>query len=135
MVAFEPIGVVRTPFETPDEAPRQGVEIETGTGTGTGIGTDATGEIVLDSTYAPGLDGLEPGDRVDVLWIADEADRSTLRLRGGDRGVFSTRSQHRPNPICVSPCTVLAVEPPRLTVRGVDARDGSPVLDLKPTLR
>lgn len=123
MDAFDPIGVVRTPFETLDESPRQGIE------------ADAVGEIVLDEAYVPGLDGLEAGDCIDVLWVADEADRATLRLRDGDRGVFATRSPNRPNPICVSPCTVLAVDPPRVAVRGVDALDDSPVLDLKSRLR
>lgn len=118
----EPIGEVRTPFETTEDAPRQGLE------------SDADGEIVLSPAYEPGLEGLDDGDAVDVLWIADEADRSTLRVRDGERGVFSTRSPHRPNPICVTTCRVRSVDGRRLAVSGVDMLDGSPVVDLKAPL-
>ncbi|APW98025.1 tRNA (N6-threonylcarbamoyladenosine(37)-N6)-methyltransferase TrmO [Halobiforma lacisalsi AJ5] len=121
---LEPIGEVRTPFETSDEAPRQGLEGEEPT----------HGEIVLAPAFEPGLEGIEDGETVDVLWIADEADRSVLRVRDGERGVFSTRSPHRPNPICVTTCRVRAVDGRRLAVSGVDMLDGSPVVDLKAPL-
>ncbi|GAB3669078.1 tRNA (N6-threonylcarbamoyladenosine(37)-N6)-methyltransferase TrmO [Halopiger thermotolerans] len=118
----EPIGVVRTPFETRAEAPRQGLE------------TDREGEVVISPAYERALEGLAARERVDIVWHADRADRSTLRLRDGDRGVFATRAPQRPNPICVTTCSVLAVEPPQVTVSGVDMVDGSPVLDLKAPL-
>ena len=123
MITFEPIGVVRTPFESPEDAPRQGLDDE------------VTGTIVIDRAYEAGLAGLAAGDRIDVVWVADRADRSVLRVRAGNRGVFATRSPDRPNPICVSPCTVCDVAGRRLAVTGVDAVDGSPVLDLKAGFR
>ncbi|MFC7045808.1 tRNA (N6-threonylcarbamoyladenosine(37)-N6)-methyltransferase TrmO [Halobacteriaceae archaeon GCM10025711] len=115
----DPIGRVRTPFADTDDAPRQGLH------------EDADGEILLDDGYEPGLTGFEPGDDVLVVWFADQADRSVIRVRDGERGVFTTRSPERPNPICLTVCEITAVEDGRLSVRGVDMVDGSPVLDLK----
>lgn len=116
-----PIGRVATPFASTDEVPRQGF-----------LG-DASGTVALDPRYAAGLRGFGAGDPVVVVWFADRADRSVLVLdRDDGRGVFTTRSPARPNPICLSRCTVLGVDGPEL--RGVDMLDGSPVLDLKPPL-
>ena len=123
MIELEPIGTAHTPFETTSEAPRQGTN------------ESATGTIVIDAEYEEGIDGIHPGDELVVIWFADEADRSLLRVdRKGGVGVFSSRSPARPNPICLTTCTVESVEDGALTVTGVDMRDGSPVLDLKPTL-
>ncbi|EMA36814.1 tRNA (N6-threonylcarbamoyladenosine(37)-N6)-methyltransferase TrmO [Halobiforma nitratireducens] len=120
---IDPIGVVRTPFERPADTPKQGVNEAT------------EGEVVLSREYEPGLEGLTSGDSIDVLWLADDADRSTLRVRDGERGVFSTRSPHRPNPICRTTCRVRAVDGTRLAVTGVDMLDESPVVDLKAPMR
>ena len=49
-------------------------------------------------------------------------------------GVFATRSADRPNPIGLHRVTVLEIEPRRLTVAGMEAVDGTPVLDIKPLL-
>jgi len=119
-VTFEPIGVVHTPFETTGDAPRQGFVDE------------ADGTIELADEYAPGLAGVNAGDRAVVVWYADGADR-VVELADG-RGVFGARAPARPNPVCLTTVEVLAVEGRRLHVRGVDMRDGTPVLDLKRAL-
>ncbi|MEF8828158.1 MAG: TrmO family methyltransferase [Halolamina sp.] len=116
---FRPIGVVHTPFDDSDEAPRQG-------------GSEADrGTVVLAEEYTAGIVGLEPGTELDVIWVADRADRDVLEARG--RGVFTTRSPARPNPICVTRCTVRAISDDRrrIDLVGVDMLDESPVLDLK----
>lgn len=118
MPTCEPIGTVSTPLERSDDAPRQGF-LEAVEGT-----------VQVDPAYAAGLDGYEAGDDVLVVWFADRADRSVLTVRDG-RGVFTTRSPARPNPICLTVVEVLAVDEASLDVRGVDMLDGSPVLDLK----
>ncbi len=123
MIDCSPIGSVETPFESLAEAPRQGHL------------TDAVGVIELEPRYEPGLSGMSSGHTVDVVWFAHVADREVLQVdRDGPRGVFTTRSQDRPNPICVTRCTVLAVDGPRIRVEGVDMLDGSPVIDLKAPL-
>lgn len=122
-LSIEPIGVVRTPIESSSDAPTQGLE------------EGLEGELVFEEGYLDGLDGLEEGTTVDVLWYAHDADRSVLRVRDDTRGVFSTRSPARSNPICVSPCKILATDPPRIRVRGMDMVDGSPLIDVKAALR
>lgn len=120
----EPIGVARSPFRSHDEVPRQGHE------------SDARGEIVIHPEYRDGLVGLTPGDSVLVVWFAHRADRTTIDLdRDSPRGVFTSRSQDRPNPICLTETEILSIEDGRLTVRGLDMLNDTPVLDLKPPLR
>lgn len=120
----EPIGHVETPFETTDEAPRQGEETAYGA------------NVQIDEQFREGIGDFGHGDRVVVVWWADRADRDVLRVRDGERGVFSTRSPARPNPICVTECELVAVDADdgTLAVRGVDMADGSPVLDVKRAL-
>jgi tRNA-Thr(GGU) m(6)t(6)A37 methyltransferase TsaA len=95
-------------------------------------------ELVVEETVLQGLDGIQAGDRLFVLCWFHMADRKTLRVhpRGNSaipkRGVFATRSPDRPNPIGLCLVDVLAVEGPVLKVRGLDAVDGTPVVDLKP---
>lgn len=121
-IRSDPIGVVRTPLESTHEAPRQGFL------------DDVEGTVDLYDEYAAGLTGLDSGERVVVVWYADAADR-VVELSDG-RGVFGTRAPARPNPICLTTVAVLAVDvdEARLRARGVDMRDGTPVLDVKRTL-
>ena len=66
------------------------------------------------------------------------ADRSVLRVhpRGNphnaEEGVFSTRSPDRPNPIGLHRVEIIAIEPPRIQVRHLEAINGTPILDIKP---
>jgi len=112
----------------PAEAPKQGFE----------GAPDAW--IVLDPTVLDALEGVKPGDRVIVLTWLDRARRDTLRVHPRDdrsnpmRGVFSTRSSDRPNPIGLHEVEVLAIEGERVQVRHLEAVDGTPILDLKPVI-
>lgn len=121
----DPIGTVSTPFETTSDAPSQGFH------------DDAEGVVHVDEAYAAGLSGFD-AEYVVVVWWADRADRSVLTLdRDPSRGVFTSRSPARPNPVCLTECRVTGVdfETRSLHVRGVDMADGSPVVDLKASLR
>jgi len=100
-------------------------------------------EIVVERTYADGLQGVESGQNYWVLyWMhrLSEADRHRLQVHPqGDRskpqqGVFSLRSPMRPNPIGLTRVTVTERHGTVLVVEGLDALEGSPVLDLKPCL-
>jgi tRNA-Thr(GGU) m(6)t(6)A37 methyltransferase TsaA len=92
----------------------------------------------MEETVIRGLDGIQAGDKLLVLCWFHKADREVLKLhpRGNPdipkRGVFATRSPDRPNPIGLSLVDVLSVEGRILKVRGLDALDGTPVVDLKP---
>lgn len=94
----------------------------------------------LEPAFAPGTVGLAAGDRIVVVTWLDRADRSVLSVHPrGDAarpptGVFATRSPSRPNPIGLHEVTVTRVDGDRVEVDGLEAVDGTPVLDLKPVL-
>ena len=121
-----PIGVVRSELKDPADAPKQGAL------------TDQEAEIVVDPAFLPALDGLDrrKGKIIVMCWL-HRADRARLKVhpRGQEerpeRGVFSTRSPHRPNPVALHTVTLLSVEGNVLRVRGMDAIDGTPVVDIK----
>jgi tRNA-Thr(GGU) m(6)t(6)A37 methyltransferase TsaA len=123
-----PIGFVESPLTDGAAAPKQGDE----------GAPDAW--LVFEPELLDALADIQPGDRVIVLTWLDRADRSVLRVHPRDdasnplRGVFSTRSADRPNPIGLHPVEVLAVEGERLHVRNLEALDGTPILDVKPVL-
>ena len=128
-MSLVPIGVVSSPLTDPAAAPKQGSE----------GAPDAW--LVLEPGVAAGLDGLRPGDEIIVLTWLHRARRDVLRVHPRDdrsnpeRGVFTTRSADRPNPIGLHRVEVAAIEGARVHVRGLEAVDGTPVVDLKPVLR
>ena len=125
---IHPIGWVESPLVDRDAAPFQGDE----------GAPDAW--VVLDPTMRPAVRDLEVGSEVIVLTWLDRADRETLVVHPrGDpnrsaRGVFSTRSQDRPNPIGLHRVQVLAIDDTRIHVRHLEALDRTPVVDIKPVL-
>ena len=94
--------------------------------------------IILTPDLASGLDGLEKEPRVLVVFHFHLSDSYELKQHPrGDvarprRGVFALRSPRRPNPIGVTEVELLEIRGNLLRVRGLDAVDGTPVLDLKP---
>jgi tRNA-Thr(GGU) m(6)t(6)A37 methyltransferase TsaA len=104
---------------------------------------EAPAEIELDPTWAGALDGIEEFSHVWVVWWLDRFDAppSSLHVRPERReempliGIFATRSPQRPNPIAMTAVRLLARKGNRLRVQGLDAYEGTPVLDLKPYLR
>ena len=103
---------------------------------------DATGRIELfpGRGYEDALDGLAAWEYAWVLFVFHknvEEERGwkpkVLPPRSDQkRGVFSTRSPHRPNPIGLSAVQIERVDGLVVHVRRLDILDGSPVLDLKP---
>jgi len=98
----------------------------------------AESKIILDPEFVTGLTGLELQPRVLVVFhFHGSGDWEPLQHPRGDksrpkRGVFALRSPRRPNGIGVTEVELLGIEGDTLTVRGLDAVDGTPVLDLKP---
>ena len=96
--------------------------------------------LVFDPAVAEALTDLAPGDQVLVFTLLHRARRDVLTTRPRDdsarpsTGVFSTRSPDRPNPIGLHRTEILAVDGLRVRVRGLEAVDGTPVLDVKPVL-
>ena len=127
-LVLRPIGRVESSLVSTADAPRQGDE----------GAPDAY--LVLDPVVQAGLDGIAVGEEVIVLSWLHEADRAVLRVhpRGDmsrpEAGVFSTRAPSRPNPIGLHRVRVLGIEGVRVHVSGLEAIDGTPVIDLKPVL-
>lgn len=128
VLTLAPIGVVRTGLGERVAAPRQPAAA---------TGLAGTIELAPDRHFADALADLEGFDRIWVLFWFDRnpgwrpkvlPPRSTT----GRKGVFATRSPHRPNPIGLSVVRLLRVEGRTLHVLDVDMLDGTPVLDLKP---
>jgi len=96
--------------------------------------------LVFEPEMRAGLRNIRVGDEVIAITWLDRADRSVLSVhpRGDaskpEQGVFSTRSPHRPNPIGLHTVEVITVDGLRVQVRGLEALDGTPVVDLKPVL-
>ncbi len=122
------IGKVESPLVDKRLAPKQGVE----------GAPDAW--LVFDAAVSEGLDGLHPGDQVIVLTWLDRAQRDILQvhprddLKNPQRGVFSTRSADRPNPIGLHVVEILGIEGERVQVRNLEALNDTPILDVKPLL-
>jgi len=99
-------------------------------------------DIYLDPSYVPGLMGLEGFSHVVVVFYLHQATGFDLatqllrRPRGMDNmqevGVFAQRTKYRPNPIGVTSVELRGIRGEIVTVRGLDALDGTPVLDVKP---
>lgn len=130
-LTLEPIGIIRTPYTERYRAPRQ-----------PGAGSDrADGEIIL----RPGFNfeqALEDLRGFDFIWVIYWFHRNStwkpkvLPPRGPrvKRGVFATRSPHRPNPLGLSLLCLLGVQGRVIRVGDVDLLDGTPILDIKPYL-
>jgi tRNA-Thr(GGU) m(6)t(6)A37 methyltransferase TsaA len=122
------IGIVESSLGDVGGAPKQGGE----------GAPDAW--IVLEPDVLDGLDGITAGARLIVLTWLHLGDREVLRVHPRDdesnplRGVFSTRSASRPNPIGLHEVEVLELAADRLRVAPLEAVDGTPVVDLKPVL-
>jgi len=93
--------------------------------------------LVIDPALVEGLQGLEAGQQVMVLFYFHRSQGYELSQHPcGDpnrpkRGVFTLRSPRRPNPIGVTVVDLLAVDGNVLHVKGLDACNGTPILDLK----
>jgi tRNA-Thr(GGU) m(6)t(6)A37 methyltransferase TsaA len=130
-LTLTPIGVIHTPYNEKYHAPRQpGIDAETIVG---------TIELFAHKNFEQALEDLEGFDYVWIVsWFHKNVDwrPKVLPPRGGrtKRGLFATRSPHRPNPIGLSLCKLLEVNGRFLKVENPDLLDGTPVLDIKPYL-
>jgi tRNA-Thr(GGU) m(6)t(6)A37 methyltransferase TsaA len=123
--AFEPIGVIRSPFIEPARTPIQPVRSE------------AEGVVELWPEYTAGLKEVEGFSHLWLLYVFHRAVAGyelTVKpfLDDQPKGLFATRYPRRPNRLGMSVVRLLAVDGPRLRVGGIDVLDGTPLLDIKP---
>jgi tRNA-Thr(GGU) m(6)t(6)A37 methyltransferase TsaA len=125
---LRPIGRVESPLTDRAAAPKQGDE------------GAPRARVVFLPEFREAASGLREGDEVLVLtWLhLGRRDVLSVHPRGDAKrpltGVFATRSPDRPNPIGLHAVVIEAVEEDALTVRDLEAIDGTPVLDVKPVL-
>jgi len=126
--SIRPIGYVRSPLVSREEAPRQGNE----------GAPDAW--LELNETVLAGIDGIAVGQEIIVLTWFHQSRRDVLKLHPrGDptlpiTGVFATRSPDRPNPIGLHRVRVVEVARNGIKVGPLEAIDGTPIVDIKPVL-
>ncbi len=129
MFTLKPIGHVSSPLVDREHAPKQGFE------------GSPEAWLLFEPAFQEGLRDIQVGDEVLVLTWLDRADRTTLTVHPRDdqtaplRGVFSTRSQDRPNPVGIHRVRVTEVaSPTRFKVLDLEAFDNTPIIDVKPVL-
>ncbi len=117
------LGIIHSPYEKKGDAPPQGKYSE---------------EIVtieVFDEFIDAMDGLEEVKSIIVLYWGDRADRERLKstppYMTKEYGIFSIRSPHRLNPIAICICNIISIEKNKIMVKGLDAFDGSPLLDIK----
>lgn len=123
-IVFKPIGYVKTKAK---DIPRHWTISE------------VEGELVIEPIYQEGLRDIKPGDEIVVIFYFHKS--PSFKLENliqkpphlqEEKGVFSTCSPIRPNPIGLSVLKVLEVKGNVIKVKGLDMFDGTPILDLKP---
>ena len=130
VAAYEirPVGHVESPLVDRASAPKQGFE------------GAPQAWLVFHPDVTEGIRDLAVGAEIFVLTWLHQARRDVLAVhprddpRNPETGVFSTRSQDRPNPIGLHRVTIAAVDGLRVLVRDLEAFDCTPILDVKPVL-
>jgi len=128
-IKFKPIGVVHSPFKKKEDVdPKKYANSR---------GFDPfQGELEIFKEYADGLKDTEGFSHLIVIFAFHQPGGYRLHtkpfLNHRLRGVFSTRSPHRPNPIGMTIVKVIERKGNRVKVAGVDMIEGTPILDIKP---
>lgn len=126
---FKAIGLVHAPFKKPEDIPREmnldprGFE-------------NVEGAIEIFPEFETGLKDIDGFSHLIVIFVFQAAGGAQLLVRPPAetevRGVFATRSPHRPNPIGLTVVKLLGRTGAILRVSGLDIIEGTPVLDIKP---
>jgi len=128
-IIYSPIGIIHSSFNTETGAPRQGI-----------LMPETKGEIEIFKPYREALQTLDEFEYIIVLYHFDKVKtweshvNPPASTHEHDFGLFSTRSPKRPNPIGLSIVKLESINDGILHVSGVDAFEGTPVLDIKPYL-
>ncbi|MCF4152151.1 tRNA (N6-threonylcarbamoyladenosine(37)-N6)-methyltransferase TrmO [Dethiosulfovibrio sp. F2B] len=124
---IEPLGVIRSPYKSKEEIPRQGH-----------FEPEVEAVAVLDEKWREGMKGLELCDRLVFLFLFDRSEGAKLTANAhwldGEKGVFATRSPNRPNGIGMTEVEVVSIEGLEIRFRGPDMLDGTPLIDIKPVV-
>lgn len=123
-----PIGTILSPFKRLEDCPLQERESTT------------EAELLILPEFMDGIVSLQPGTEIILLTWMHLANRKELKtqprndINAAFKGVFSTRSPNRPNPIGLHRVMVLSVTDNLIKVSGLEVLDQTPLLDIKPVL-
>jgi len=124
-IKLNPIGVVHSPFKEPSGVPKDSID-----------GMNYQGTVEIFPQYKDGLKDLDGFSHIMLLFYFHKSEYYHLiskpYLDDHPRGVFATRSPHRPNLIGLSVVKLLRIDDNILYVRGIDMIEETPVLDIKP---
>jgi len=119
------IGVIHSPYKSRAEAPRQG--------------TDELLEIKIDKEFVKGLTDIEGYSHLHIFYWLNKSEGYNLMVNTPwdkkTHGVFVTRSPNHPNPIGYSVVELIKRKGNLLIVKGLDAIEGTPVIDIKPYVK
>lgn len=122
---IKPIGIIRSPFETKEETPIQGI-----------YSPESKGSIELFLEYEEGLKDIETFSHIFVLYLFDRAGEIKLVrapfLDDKPHGVFASRHPCRPNSIGLTVVRLTRRVENILEVSGIDVLDKTPLIDIKP---
>jgi len=124
MQAFQPIGVIHSPFQDTDNTPIQSIR------------SGAVGRVEVFPEFSDGLQGIEGFSHLILIYIFHRSSGYELIVKpfldDQTHGLFATRYPRRPNPIGFSVVELTARQGRFLEITGVDTLDGTPLLDIKP---
>ena len=123
-LALKPIGIIHAPYKNTGEAPYQGYKSE------------EISQIEVFQEFEEGLKDIEGFSHIIVIYWFHKSQEYHLLVKtpwdDSVHGLFTTRSPHRPCPLGLTVVELVAREKNILKVKGLDAIDGTPLLDIKP---
>ncbi len=124
-ISFSPIGVIHSEHTLAQQTPAQPV-----------FARDCQGILEIFPPYAAGLKDIEGFSHLYLIYHLHQAGTPKLVvkpfLQDVEHGIFATRTPLRPNAIGLSIVELTGINENRLSIRGVDILDGTPILDIKP---
>ncbi len=128
-IKLEPVGVIHSPFKKKEDIESKKYANPKGF-------DPVHGELEIFKKYEAGLKDTEGFSHLIVLFAFHESEGYSLHtkplLENTLRGVFSTRSPHRPNPLGLTVVKVVKRKGNIVKVLGIDMIEGTPILDIKP---
>ncbi len=126
-IVFRPIGIIHSEFKSKVDVPIQPKFSE------------SKGSVEIFPEYEDGLKDLEGFSHIILIFHFHKSEDFELLqkpfLDEKKRGVFSTRSPKRPNPIGISTVKLLRIKGNIIYVEGLDILDNTPILDIKPHIK
>ncbi|MBY6950532.1 tRNA (N6-threonylcarbamoyladenosine(37)-N6)-methyltransferase TrmO [Clostridium botulinum] len=124
-IKLNPIGYIKSPFKNLEDIPPQNIYAK-----------DKKALIEIKEELVEGLKDLDKNSHIIILFYFNKSKDFNLITKtpwsDEKKGVFSTRSPRRPNPIGLSIVKLIEIDHNKIIIKGIDMLDGTPVLDIKP---